>query len=99
MYKVEFIKSALEDPTIPKFSKCILSISIGAEAYEGHKLIAILSLIDKHFSECKVIVGDTLNRYNFEGNEQERRALALQKGDDWLNRNLTYFVKNLTIPF
>ena len=67
MYKVEFIKSALQNPAIPKSSKCILSISLGAVAYEGHKLIAILSLINKNFSECKVIIGDTLSRHNLLG--------------------------------
>jgi hypothetical protein len=99
MYKVEFIKSALESPKIDKSSKCILSISLGAEAYEVHKLISILSLINKTFSECKVIIGDTLNRHNIPGDMDEARAMALQKGDEWLNRNLTYFVKGMTIPF
>jgi tRNA-dependent cyclodipeptide synthase len=100
MYKVEFVKSALDDKNIAKKSKCILSISMGVEAYEDYKLIAILSLINKTFSECKIIVGDTLHRHNtgFES-DQEKLNSALKKGDEWLNRNFTYFIRELKIPF
>ena len=101
MYKVEFNKSELHDPNIPKSSRCILAISMGVEAYEKHKLIGILKLINRNFQECIIVVGDTLNRYNAALQQQggDLEALTLKQGEDWLNRNLAYFVKELQIPF
>ena len=102
MHKVEFNKSELEDHHIPSSSKCILAVSMGVEAYEKHKLIGILKLINSHFQECVIIVGDTLNRYNFcisQCPKESHEALSLKKGEEWLNRNLTYIVKELQIPF
>lgn len=63
---------------------CVLPISVGQPYHEGDKFEATIKLINKKFKTCEIIVCDTLHKYNMDNNYD----LALQSGNDWLERNI-----------
>ncbi len=67
----------------------VLPISVGQPAHEGEKLQATLRMIEKRFSQCDILVADTLQRHNLlnQFSELEAYQMALLEGDNWLNRN------------
>ncbi len=103
MYKVEFNKSKLTNKVISNSSQCILLISLGVDAYAGNKLQNILRLINTNFRECKIIIGDTLRRHNYlfypQHTKESYERMCIKEGEEWLNQNFSYFIKELHIPF
>ena len=101
-YKASF---RFEDDYIDKkesFSnkKALLAISVGQPYHENGKLMATINLLNKHaFEQCDIVVGDTLQRYNYYGKMSEKEALShcYQQGEDWLKRNGSSLAK-LKIP-
>lgn len=81
-------------------SNCAILVSIGQEKQEGDYFKSILTLVNNHFKECTIVVGDTLQRHNMRQeypNSTQTYQLALAKGDSWIKRNQNIF-SILTIP-
>lgn len=76
-------------------SNCSVTISIGQKAQEGYKLAATLSLINKHFKQCTIMVCDTLQRHTLaidnKFKKEELYTISKKMGDDWLENNTPYF--------
>lgn len=83
-----------------KQKKAVLPISVSHLYHEGEKFISTLELIKNRFSECDVIVSDTLQRHNLLTHETEEKAalLSFQAGTEWIERNIKYF-KDYPIPY
>ncbi len=86
-----------------KNSRCIMGISVGQPYHESGKFIATTNLVDKHFSFCNILVGDTLQRHSLQidhqdKSEEEIYALAKKAGDDWIERNMPT-ISTLTTPY
>jgi signal transduction histidine kinase len=102
IYKAYFI--GINDSQKKEFkdSKCIMIISVGQKYHENGELKAAISLVNKHFAYCNILVCDTLQRHsikieNQDKNEQELYALSKKNGDDWIERNQPY-IDNFDIP-
>jgi tRNA-dependent cyclodipeptide synthase len=83
-----------------KNKKILVGISVGKEYHEGGKFAATVELINKHnFQSCDILVGDTLQRYNYYDSMSELKArdYCRKLGDAWLDRNSSA-LKNLVIP-
>lgn len=71
--------------------KSILAISVGSPSYEDKKIEKAARLMNNRFSECDILLADSLQRFtrslrNHKEPEQNREA-TLAAGDDWLERN------------
>ena len=73
------------------FSKARCQISIGQPYHEGSKLAAMINWCADRFNTVTLCVNDTLQRYStmFEKKIDETSAFkeALQKGEEWIERN------------
>lgn len=98
MYRV----SVENGPEWRNYKRACLAISIGMSKFDGEKLAAIVSWINRNFEECIVQVADTLQRWNilvFEGlSESEARDKSLRLGSEWLDRNKE-ILNTITIPY
>jgi tRNA-dependent cyclodipeptide synthase len=77
----------------------VLPISVGQLYHEGEKFAATLQGVQNKFGSCDIIVADTLQRYNLltEYSAQDANTLALQRGQEWLQRN-EISLKEFSIP-
>jgi hypothetical protein len=70
-----------------------LLISVGMEHHEGEKLSAIVDgFIKSGYKECLILLADELERFIFMADDQtlemlQAEKIALQKGEEWLQRN------------
>ena len=101
-YKASFRleDSPVESKEVFENKKALLAISVGQPYHEKGKLMATIGLINKFpFNQCDIMVGDTLQRYNYYGkmSEQEARNYCYQQGDSWLNRN-ALILEKLAVP-
>jgi tRNA-dependent cyclodipeptide synthase len=84
-------------------SHCLMPISVGQMVHEGEKFTATLELINRSFSECTVLVDDTLQRHTYKIASEDETDLelynkALTEGDRWLKRNI-HAVQQLTLKY
>lgn len=83
------------DKKIFKNSRCLLTISVGQEVHEGEKFAATVDLINESFGSCILLIDDSLQRYSMALNSRENSEtfypLAIQEGDEWLQRNKKYY--------
>ncbi|MDF2940742.1 MAG: Uncharacterized protein K0R66_1384 [Gammaproteobacteria bacterium] len=83
-----------------KECKVVLPISVGKEPHEGDKFLATLNLISRRFKHCDIVLADSLQRFNFinEADDKEEAAKhARLQGDLWLKRN-GHSINVLSIP-
>ena len=80
--------------------KVVLPISVAQKYHEGNKFTATLELVQKYFSECDIIVCDTLQRHNLlnEHSLEYATQLSYQRGTEWIERNI-HKLDHLAIPF
>jgi len=84
-------------------SKAVLHISVGQEYHEGQKFLATIDSINAKFSQCDIMLCDTLQRHTLYithpkiKNNEQFYQLALEEGDHWLERNKVA-INNLKIP-
>ena len=85
-----------------RFDRCRLGISVGQRYHEGHELELLLRWVADRFDKCHILLGDTLQRFNYPemlaGDPERARLKARLAGDAWLRRNLGR-IEELTIPF
>lgn len=85
-----------------KGKKCILPISVGQPYHEGKKFEATLDLVNKTFSECVILVCDTLQRYSTaileKKSPEQIMDFSKHEGIKWVKRNKRY-VDKLKIPY
>ena len=83
-------------------SKCVLTISVGQENHEGDKFLATILAINKNFSECIIMVCDSLQRYTMQYtiamNLNDLHKESVARGDEWITRN-SDAINRLKIPY
>lgn len=84
-----------------KYSRCLLTISVGQEVHESEKFLATIRLVNDHFASCVVLIDDTVQRHTMALQRKEDPDFfyeqSLKEGDLWLFRNQTH-LNHLTIP-
>lgn len=101
--KATFSKVSEEDKQKFVATGCLLTLSIGQPIHSGASLAASLELIDKHFSFCTLVLGDTLQRHTMALTKTSETDLALmleskEKGDQWIKDN-RQLLSILSIPW
>lgn len=91
------------DPkSILKGSKCLMTLSIGQKIHYGEYLAATLHEVEKIFSECIFVVGDTLQRHTrsivLNQEPETLRAQMRKEGDEWIEQNVKILTQ-LNIPW
>lgn len=85
-----------------KDSECLLLISVGQEAHEGRHFELTIELINKSFSRCTILLGDSIQRYTMalakDAKPENHYQDALSAGNDWLQRNSRSLL-NLRLPY
>lgn len=94
--------SAADRPLL-KQSPCLLFIGIDQRYPKNSELRDVLNLIEQSFSECTILLADTLQRYpigvdNQSVCQKELYELSLIKGKLWLNENMAV-INRLSIPY
>lgn len=79
MYKAKVLRSG----NWQRYETCRQHISVGQPYHEGEKLKATFEWAAKRFTKHVIVVADTLQRHNMDGNAQQ----AKRYGDEWLQRN------------
>jgi PAS domain S-box-containing protein len=102
-YNVLFSAPTLKKNSNMRCAKTLFIISLDNVNSMDKKLRSIVYKLNKTFSNCDFIIGDTLNRFNFmmKDNlilESMAEKLALDAGDKWLNNN-KHVLEELTIPY
>ena len=102
--KAFFKKCPLEDRKIFNASKCFMPMSVGMMVHEGRKLQSTLTLINRSFKECVILVDDIIQRHTVKIEKKNNSEEALLKetdiaGSEWINRNLDLIGKTLKIPY
>jgi hypothetical protein len=81
-------------------SHCLVAVSVGSDAHEGDRFEATLKLINKNFSRCTILVGDSLQRHNLPLLEMKTSdndyKHSIYLGDQWIQRNINA-ITSLTI--
>jgi hypothetical protein len=81
-----------------------IGISLDNPNMVGDKLSAVINWLNDnaYFSQIKISLSDTLNRYNImlldNISENEARKKALHKGNQWLKQN-QHIIYKLKFPF
>jgi hypothetical protein len=80
-----------------------LTISVGQSMHEGERLMATVSLVNKSFSHCSIMIDDSIQWYTLAiGAPATAPDVLLQEavaaGDDYLVRNEAVF-ESFTIPY
>jgi hypothetical protein len=80
-----------------------LTISVGQSMHEGERLMATVSLVNKSFSHCMIMIDDsiqwhTLSIGNKAASPDALLEAAIAAGDDYLARNEAIFAR-FTIPY
>ncbi len=81
-------------------SRCAVLVSVGQIQQEGDNFKAIIALVNKHFKECTIVIGDSLQRHNLNHQHQDSMQyyqISIAEGDAWIYRNQSAF-SLLTIP-
>jgi tRNA-dependent cyclodipeptide synthase len=100
--RVRFLCSQDEKKTFST-SHCIVAVSIlGQPKTDKEKFAAILKRVNQHFSQCTILLADTLHRHTFKimndsKNMNQLYDQAIDAGDEWLARNQSA-IDALTIP-
>lgn len=101
-YKAAFQLSKTSiTPISTKGKKAVMLISVGQTYHEAEKLLATVKLINKSsFSQCDIVVADSLQRYNYYHvmPEDKSYSYAQSIGDSWIARNKEILDK-LEAPF
>jgi hypothetical protein len=80
-----------------------LTISVGQSMHEGERLMATVSLVNKSFSHCTIMIDDSIQWHTLSiGNKAASPDIlleaAISAGDDYLARNEAIFA-SFTIPY
>ncbi len=102
-YKAYFIGTNELQKKEFKNSKCIMIISVGQKYHEKGELEAAITLINKYFGYCNILVCDTLQRHSICIEQQDKSAdqiytIAKNLGNNWIERNTPY-ISAFTIPY
>jgi tRNA-dependent cyclodipeptide synthase len=70
---------------------CRVCISVGAPFAEGDNFRLVMEWLRKYFTECHVVLADTLQRHNLPSylSEEDREKAVRIAGDAWLAHNLS----------
>lgn len=83
-------------------SSCLLTISVGQATHEDEMFAATIDLVNKSFTSCTILIGDSLQRHNISLNSTKDadffHDIAVKEGDLWLERNIKY-INKLSIPY
>lgn len=83
-------------------SHCLLTISVGQEVHEGEKFYTTIGLVSSAFSQCTILVDDSLQRHSMMLSDFSHPEDVLQQsiieGDRWLERNRELY-ETLQIPY
>ncbi len=92
-YKAHFVNTGTFKNQFA-YSHCVLPISVGQQYHQGEYLEAIISLVNRHFRSCTIIICDVLQRHTLQllHNELEQIAYnrSLDQGQQWLRENQCY---------
>ena len=77
-------------------STCLIPISVGQSYHEGDKFIATMDLVNTTFSNCHIIVCDTVQRHtlllnNPQLSTEEAFRITFLNGQAWVERNKIAF--------
>jgi hypothetical protein len=82
--------------------RCLLTISVGQQSHEGERFQKTLEKVSQTFSECKVVLHDTLQRYTVALDKSEPpedyHYGTFLLGQNWIARNQCY-LDELSIPY
>ena len=85
-------------------SSCVLPISVGWDYHENDYIRSTIELVNQHFSFCRVVVCDTLQRHSLKFfpqhihlNPESILKDSIKRGDDWIKRN-SIFLNQLSVP-
>ena len=77
---------------------CYIGISLNSSAFQGERFAAIIRWINSHAGRCRLLLGDTLHRFNLMIElgiaEDEARERGAKIGDSFINRNNALFSVN-----
>jgi hypothetical protein len=81
-----------------------LTISVGQSMHEGERLIATVSLVNKAFSHCTIMIDDSIQWHTLSLADPQAAPdalieAAIAAGDDYLARNKATFARYFTIPY
>lgn len=100
--KASFINCSEEMKIKFKESSCLLLISVGQQTHEDEKFLVTLKLVNKHFKNCTIQVGDSIQRHTMAlirgGTASDMYEQSLIDGELWIERNIKY-IEQLTIPY
>ncbi len=101
--KAFFRRCPIEERKKFKDSLCFMPISIGQKVHEGIKLQSTLTLVNRSFKGCVILIDDLIQRHTMQIENKEVSMETLlktteQEGDEWIDRNLP-FVEQLEIPY
>lgn len=101
--KASYKNCPISDRQLFKQSSCLLPISVGQLVHEGEKLQATLSLINRTFQSCTLLVDDTIQRHtmkitNDNMTDAELYIKSYEAGTAWLDRNKNIYTQ-LEIPY
>lgn len=84
-----------------KYSKCLLTISVGQQSHEAELFNMTVDLVNEHFGSCVLLVDDSLQRHTMALDSQNDANyfynISVDEGDLWLQRNEKYYCK-FSIP-
>jgi hypothetical protein len=99
MTKVKCFFRFISDEDKKKFKKssCLFTISVGQQSHENEQFDATIDLINDSFSNCIMLVDDSLQRhtmaFNSKNSSESFYDLSIKEGDLWLERNKHYYSK------
>ncbi|MCD6056164.1 MAG: Uncharacterized protein K0R12_1126 [Gammaproteobacteria bacterium] len=100
--KASFNQCAPEAKTLFLKSSAQVTISVDQPIHYGAKFHATMNLIQKHFTSCKIMVDDTVQRHTYailhpEKSDDELYHLSYAKGNTWIAESINT-LSNLKIP-
>ncbi|MBN2689243.1 MAG: tRNA-dependent cyclodipeptide synthase [Gammaproteobacteria bacterium] len=91
------------DKSIFRHGKMVLLISVGQPYHEGDRLAATVHLLSKYFSNCEVVLADTLQRHTYMARNNgidvdAAKRIAYESGTKWISDNLD-ILNSFVFPF
>lgn len=103
--KTSFQRCAVDDKQRFCVSRCIIpvSIAVGLPIFENFYFEEIMSLINRSFKECTILLDDVIQKYTKQISQphislEEWDDIMIEEGDKWLERNRSAY-EQLTIPY
>lgn len=101
--KAFFRRCPLDERKKFKDSRCFMPISIGQKVHEGVKLQSTLTLVNRSFKGCVILIDDAIQRHSMQIENKNvpletLMAVSEEEGDDWINRNYPV-LETLEIPY